>query len=135
MTGLRIGALVRMAFGAFVEVVHFWRPRTAFLAMRRDPGHHGGMTECRAKVRWLSFEQGGRAKPPTGPRYTSTARFGKEAERAGAEPWALVIYIGEDPANVTVSPLVDAVPPELFERGSRFDLFEGDTKVGEGEIV
>lgn len=93
------------------------------------------MIECRAKVRWLSFEEGGRARPPTGPRYSSIARFEKQKEQAPGESWSVVMYIGNDAANVLVSPLVDAVPPELFERGSRFELFEGDTKVGEGEIV
>jgi hypothetical protein len=89
------------------------------------------MSECRAKVRWLSFEEGGRILPPTGPRYSSIARFTTAAD----EPWSLVLYIGSDPGDVLVSPLVDSAPAELFVRGSRFDLFEGEVKVGEGEIV
>jgi hypothetical protein len=93
------------------------------------------MNERRAKVRWLSFEEGGRIRPPTGPRYSSIARFEKQKEQAPGESWSVVMYIGDDAANVLVSPLVDSVPPELFERGSRFDLFEGDAKVAEGEIV
>jgi hypothetical protein len=64
------------------------------------------MSECRAKVRWLSFEEGGRVRPPTGPRYSATARF------------------------TTAAP-----PAELFVRGSRFVLLEGEVQVGEGEIV
>ncbi len=54
---------------------------------------------------------------------------------AASEPWSLVLYIGSDPDNVVVSPLVDSAPAELFVRGSRFVLFEGEVKVGEGEIV
>ena len=90
------------------------------------------MSEYRAKVRWLSFEEGGRIRPPTGPRYSSIARF---ATGDAAEPWSLVLYIGSDADHVVVSPLVDSAPAELFVRGSRFDLFEGEVKVGEGEIV
>jgi hypothetical protein len=93
------------------------------------------MSEYRAKVRWLSFEEGGRIRPPTGPRYSSIARFASADAAAAAEPWSLVLYIGSDPEQVVVSPLVDSAPAELFARGSRFDLFEGEVKVGEGEIV
>jgi hypothetical protein len=99
------------------------------------------MSECRAKVRWLSFEEGGRTKPPTGPRYSSTARFEKQRPKANqsdaapAEPWGLVLYIGNDPGDVVVSPLVAEVPSDLLQRGSRFELFEGEVKVGEGEIL
>ena len=92
------------------------------------------MTEFRAHVRWLSFEEGGRSRPPTGPRYSSIARF-TSGEAAEGEEWSLVLYIGSDPDNVVVSSLVDSAPPELFVRGSRFALFEGEVKVGEGEIV
>ena len=92
------------------------------------------MSECRAKVRWLSFEEGGRIRPPTGPRYSSIARF-TTGEAVEGEEWSLVLYIGSDPGDVLVSPLVDSAPAELFVRGSRFNLFEGEVKVGEGEIV
>ena len=93
------------------------------------------MSECRAKVRWLSFEEGGRIRPPTGPRYSSIARFTTADAADAGEPWSLVLYIGGDPGDVVVSPLVDSAPAELFVPGSRFDLFEGEVKVGEGEIV
>ncbi len=93
------------------------------------------MSDCRAKVRWLSFEEGGRIRPPTGPRYSSIARFTTAETAAAGEPWSLVLYIGNDPGDVVVSPLVDSAPAELFVRGSRFVLFEGEVKVGEGEIV
>jgi hypothetical protein len=109
------------------------KARVAALDARPDSRHHGDMADSRAKVRWLSFEEGGRQKPPTGPRYSSTARFA--ADPSAGEPWSLVLYIGSDPADVLVSPLVDAVPTQLLARGSRFDLFEGEVKVGEGEIV
>ena len=93
------------------------------------------MTECRAQMRWMTAAEGGRARPPTGPRYSAVARFEKLKDLWPAEAWSVVIYIGEDSVNVLVSPLVDSAPADLFVAGSRFDLFEGDSKVAEGQIV
>jgi len=93
------------------------------------------MSDFRARVRWLSFEEGGRNRPPTGPRYSATVRFATPDPATSREPWGLVLYIGSDPGSVLASPLVDSMPAELFALGRRFELFEGEVKVGEGEVV
>jgi len=94
------------------------------------------MTEGRARIRWLTKEEGGRESPPPGPQYSTAARFEVLRDRWPREGWSVVLRIeGADPTEVGIRPLVPNAPSELFVSGSRFDLFEGSKKVAEGEVL
>jgi hypothetical protein len=94
------------------------------------------MTEKRARIRWLTKQEGGRESPPPGPQYSTVARFEALRDRWPKEAWSVVLRIeGPDRNDARIRPLVPDAPAELFSSGSRFDLFEGAKKVAEGEIL
>ena len=98
------------------------------------------MIEKVARIVWLSAEQGGRASPPSGPRYTAPAGFGAAGSSAGDANWRLVVDLidrrpdsSEWTANVRF--LASEAPSELLADGARFSLFEGKKCVAYGEIM
>jgi hypothetical protein len=94
------------------------------------------MTEGRARIRWLTKEEGGRESPPSGPHYSTVARFEVLRDRWPKEAWSVVLRIeGPDRTQVGIRPLVHDAPADLFASGSCFDLFEGAQKVAEGKVL
>ena len=97
-------------------------------------------TQCRARIRWLTTGEGGRTRPPPGPRYSTVARFDILRERWPKEAWSVVLDI-DGPADdngimlVAVRMLAADAPAELMHPGRLFDLFEGRHRVAEGEVL
>jgi hypothetical protein len=98
-------------------------------------------TPMRAIIRWIPREQGGRQSPPTGPRYSTVARFEDERDKWPAEAWSLVAeFIHSYPPNgevtlVEVRFLSDEAPAELLRPGVRFELCEGRRVVAKGVVL
>jgi hypothetical protein len=93
----------------------------------------------RAMISWVSAADGGRKHPPSGPSYSTMARFEEDAGSSHGE-WSLVVEFEKrfkDPrvllANVRF--LVDAAPHHLLHSGSRFELFEGRKRVAKGIVL
>jgi len=96
-----------------------------------------------AKIRWLQPSEGGRPSPPSGPRYSTVARFDTQSEEDWRkDAWSLVVYLDE-PSNETYAQVArvhflsnDArAPLDWLSTGRRFDLFEGSKKVAEGLVL
>lgn len=93
------------------------------------------MTERRARIRWCTKEEGGRDSPPSGPHYSTVARFAALREEWPREAWSVVLRLdGADATEVGIRPLVSSCPARFFVSGSRFELFEGSKKVADGEV-
>ena len=93
------------------------------------------MTSRTALIMWLSPEQGGRQTPPSGPRYTPTARF-----EAAAEDRSVVLELVSHPTGsadwiADIRFLFDDAPKELLSDGARFELFEGKKCVARGTVL
>jgi hypothetical protein len=92
--------------------------------------------ECRARLRWLRPEEGGRPAPPGIGLYSTMARF--EGDPMG-DAWSIRCQI-EDAADsegvmgVGLHFLVRC-RDALLAPGSRFTLFEGDRRVADGEVL
>lgn len=79
------------------------------------------------RVAWVPHSDGGRAAPPTGPRYSTVARFENQ------EQWSLVLeWTGQD---IMAWFLSDKAPQRLLESGMKFDLQEGNRIVAHGEVA
>jgi hypothetical protein len=98
------------------------------------------MTTPLARITWLTPEEGGRKKPPPGPRYCAPARF--EGQAAGPEGanWSLVVDLLSHPPEsadwlAEVCYLVDEAPRELLLLGACFELYEGKKCVARGVII
>ena len=94
----------------------------------------------KARIEWLTEEQGGRPDLPKGPRYVTVARFYDEIEKYPKEAWSLVLEftrtISRSLTEVAdVSFLVDEAPKHLLHEGSGFDLFEGRKLVARGKVI
>ena len=94
----------------------------------------------RAVISWVPFEEGGRAAPPTGPVYSTVARFEDDVDNWPRSAWSLVLRLVRPFRNARyqlaeVSFLNDAAPSHLLRRGSRFELLEGNRRVAKGVVV
>lgn len=93
----------------------------------------------KAKIEWLSEEEGGRNNPPPGPRYITVARFEAEKDKYPNEAWSLVLEFASNNNSqqiiADVNFLVQDAPAHLLSRGSLFELYEGRVLVGRGRIL
>ncbi len=93
-----------------------------------------------ARIRWVSPAAGGRTHPPAGPRYSTVAKFEKEAEKWPKEAWSIVAEfkkISDDLSSVIaeVRCLAPDAPSHLLQPGSKFELYEGSRLVAHGEVL
>jgi hypothetical protein len=93
-----------------------------------------------ARLTWLRREDGGRDEPPSGPDYSTVAKFPDQDVDWNREAWSLVIRYLEAPNlermhKVTVRFLSDAAPAGLLAPGSRFELWEGRKLVARGVVL
>ena len=92
-----------------------------------------------AKLRWTTPGEGGRQSPPSGPNYSTVARFESQKESWPEEAWSLVIeFIG--PPDATLSHCVHVNfltegPQALLRPGSAFELMEGRQSVAKGTVI
>jgi hypothetical protein len=93
-----------------------------------------------AKICWVPAIEGGREHPPRGPRYSTVARFEKEAEKWPKEAWSIVAEFAEktDDLFCVVAELrflSPYAPSHLLDSGSKFELYEGHRLVARGEVL
>ena len=94
----------------------------------------------RAKIKWLSSQQGGRNALPTGPTYSTVARFEDDKDNWNKQAWSIVAKFSERPRTVhktiaVIHFLVPDAPQNLLRPGSRFELIEGRRVVARGEVL
>lgn len=89
----------------------------------------------RARIRWLSPDEGGRAQPPTGEQYVTVARFEDSAGDWSTDAWSVVLSFKGSPEEAHVSFLAPEAPPHLLKSGVVFELYEGRKKVAEVSVV
>ena len=94
-----------------------------------------------AILRWLSVDEGGRQRPPSGLRYVTLAQFQSATDEEMSEPWSLIVEAPEPldragTVTVTLRFLVpEHAPLHYLTPGTHFQLLEGKRKVAVGEIV
>jgi hypothetical protein len=93
------------------------------------------VTSRRAHITWLTPDQGGRQTPPSGPRYTPTARFD-----ATSEDRSVVLDLVSRPTDsadwiADIRFLFDDAPQDFLSDGASFELFEGKRCVARGTVV
>ena len=96
--------------------------------------------KAKARISWLQENEGGRPRPPIGPRYVTVVRFLDDETDFDGEAWSLVVELPETPDPprqmiADVSFLVDDAPHHLIHSGSKFDLYEGSRIVATGEVL
>jgi hypothetical protein len=97
----------------------------------------------KARLQWLSPEEGGRKHPPAGPRYSTVARFEDAAARFPEIAWSFVVEFDapisstlEVTANVWMLAYDEpGAPQHLLEPGNRFELVEGAKVVARGYVL
>jgi hypothetical protein len=89
----------------------------------------------RARVRWLSPNEGGRAEPPTGERYITVARFEDPAGDWSTDAWSIVLSFEGSREEPRVSFLAPEAPSHLLRSGVVFELYEGHKKVAEVSVL
>ena len=89
----------------------------------------------RARVRWLSSSEGGRAEPPAGQQYITVARFSDPAGDWSTDAWSIVLTFLGSSEEAEVHFLAPEAPAHLLRQGQVFELFEGFRKVAEVRIV
>jgi hypothetical protein len=96
--------------------------------------------QVRAKIYWLSPEEGGRSSLPIGLRYVTVATFADGPELPPIL-WSLVVeasvsFKQNEWNRVVVSFLnPENAPHHLLKQGQRFQLYEGKRLVATGEIT
>lgn len=93
-----------------------------------------------ARIRWVSPAEGGRTHAPAGPRYSTIAKFEKEAKKWPKAAWSIVAEfkkISDDLSSVIaeVRCLSSDAPSHLLQPGSKFELYEGSRLVAHGEVL
>lgn len=92
-----------------------------------------------ARIRWLTFEEGGRKIVPPGPRYVAPAKF-HILNTWPKEAWSLVVEMlgSGDPGGSQLAHvwfLVVDAPEWVLVSGAKFEMYEGAKCVLEGEIL
>ena len=87
-----------------------------------------GKIKAVVKLTWVPPSDGGRTRPPTGPRYSTVASFENQ------EPWSLVLEVA-GPNMYTAWFLSEKAPVHLLESGVKFKLQEGSRIVAYGEVT
>lgn len=99
------------------------------------------MIKAKVELSWISIEKGGKKNIPSGPKYSTVARFEDIKEKWPDEAWSIVleeISSTEEPRKVNAEMyflIEENAPISLFYPGSRFDLFEGRLNVANGIII
>jgi hypothetical protein len=93
-----------------------------------------------ARIHWLPAAEGGRKHPPRGARYSTAARFEKEAEKWPQEAWSIVAEFTKELddsscVEAEIRFLTPEAPAHLLEPGNRFELYEGRRLVARGEVL
>jgi len=96
--------------------------------------------KVRVKIYWIPPAKGGRKHPPSGPQYSTVARFEKTAENWPEEAWSIVAdsITETDDAFCVIAQLrflSPNAPSHLLKPGNKFDLFEGHRMVARGEVL
>jgi hypothetical protein len=95
---------------------------------------------AKAKICWIPPEDGGRKKPPIGPKYSTVVQFENDSTDWLKEAWSVVIEFHETPNEslciiANLSFLVEEAPHHFLAVGNRFKLFEGRRVVATGEVI
>jgi hypothetical protein len=93
-----------------------------------------------AELQWRSKAEGGRSSVPSGPKYTTVARFASQGENWTRDAWSLVVEFLMPPDSqlrhrVRVHFLVEGAPKELLSAGSEFKFMEGARPVAHGRVT
>ena len=97
---------------------------------------------ARAKIKWLSPEEGGRKKPPMGPtgtEYFAPSHFENDIVFWPKHTWSLVVQFDEPSTGsleimAVVWFLFPDAPHDFLSEGNRFELLEGNQIIAKGEI-
>jgi hypothetical protein len=99
----------------------------------------------RAKIRWLTPEEGGRKEPPRIDKYSTVVHFQDDTEDWPRIAWSLVVDLGEaesteDSLEITAPVWLlfydrPGAPNHLLRPNSRFELVEGARVVARGEVL
>jgi hypothetical protein len=94
----------------------------------------------KARICWLTPEEGGRKRPPPGPVYSTVAKFNGASSNWKDQAWSIVVelYGPTDTSQCTTADvrfLSPHGPVELLYSGSQFELLEGHRKVAIGTIL
>jgi hypothetical protein len=85
----------------------------------------------RARINWLTPEQGGRAALPADQRYVTIAKFAEDGPSWPDGAWSVVTEFDVEPIKQgnpslgTVSFLMENAPRERLAAGTKFELHEG----------
>jgi len=95
---------------------------------------------AKARICWLTPEAGGRETPPSGPLYSTVAKFNCEKGDWKNGAWSLVVELcgPTDFSRCTVAEvrfLSPQGPSELLRPGIQFELLEGRRTVATGTIL
>ena len=93
-----------------------------------------------ALVKWLTPLEGGRNTPPSGPTYSTVAKFEESAHEWPRIAWSVVLEFLEIPiqaekTKALVRFLVPNSPDRWLKTGAHFDLYEGIRIVAHVEVV
>jgi hypothetical protein len=92
----------------------------------------------RARVCWLTREEGGREEPPPPGTRHCPLIFLKEAP-AGCRTWSADVLCGDLDADlcglVELSLLVPQAPHQYLRPGNEFELYEGARLVARGRVL
>ncbi len=95
----------------------------------------------RARVHWVSSEEGGRLSVPSSKRYATVARFAEDANSWLREAWSIVLEFDESPSGsrnpclARARFLVEEAPVDRLKPGRTFELYEGSKKVAVVEVL
>lgn len=94
-----------------------------------------------AQIRWLKPDEGGRQHPPSGPQYSTVARFESQTEEEWKiDAWSVILEFQQPPDEsgchiVQVRFLSPSGPSHWLELSRRFTLYEGKRRVAEGIVL
>ena len=98
------------------------------------------MRTVKARISWLTPELNGRQHPPITPIYSTVARFAKDKESKWDSAWSVVLDLnGVNNQSLSIVTdlrfLVPEAPSELLQPGEKLELYEGEKKVADVEVL
>ena len=95
----------------------------------------------KAHIFWVPADAGGRKAPPTGPRYSTVARFKSDKANQNEQAWSIIAEFLPQQNQHTSCTLANIrflapnAPTYLLSLGNQFEFLEGHRVVARGKIV
>jgi hypothetical protein len=93
----------------------------------------------KAKISWIPKGMGGRDRLPTGPTYSSVAKFPEDGDSWPSSAWSVVVTFDKNQNRLEhfadIQFLSCDAPQDRLKTGNHFEIYEGFKRVARVQLI